>query len=245
MKIDSSQVKAILFDMHHTITKKPNFNHYEIIRKILISCGHDVSGITDEKLDIGIKKMDEWILRHQKENDVHIHWGHDITDWIEPSRVLSEEIGLGNLTDEQILEIERKWKEENKKREILVEDAFETLSELKQRGYKLGLITRRYDDPTELLQDFGIYNMFSVVEWSATLGFTKPYPYQLIIAASKLGLNPIRCVYVGNFVHLDVESAKRAGMIPVLTVWGNPDEASRADNDTIVINRLSELLDIF
>lgn len=245
MKMDNSQVRALLFDMHHTITKKPGFDQYFTSIEILKSCGYDVSNVTKEKFDTAVERLDEWLLKYQIENDADIHWGENITDWIEPTRIMFEEIGIGHLTDEQIIEIEGMWKKENKRREILVEDAAETLAELRRRGYLLGLITKRYDNPTDALRNFGILDLFSVVEWSGTIGYAKPSPYQLIIAASKLGVNPIKCAYIGNFINTDVEAARRAGMVPILAVWGNPEEAAKADSDVIVINRLIELLEIF
>ena len=66
----------------------------------------------------------------------------------------------------------------------------------------------------------------------------------LIMNAHELGVNPLRCAFVGNKVNLDVDAAKRAGMKPVLLAKSNETETI-GDIDYLIVNKLEELLDYF
>ncbi len=47
----------------------------------------------------------------------------------------------------------------------------------------------------------------------------KPDPTQTLELAEKMGVSPEKCIYMGDSV-VDYETAKNAGMLPVLCTWG-------------------------
>jgi FMN phosphatase YigB (HAD superfamily) len=53
-------------------------------------------------------------------------------------------------------------------------------------------------------------------------------------------VNPLKCAFVGDSVHIDVEAARRAGMVPILL---SQDEYE--DEKLHVIKDMIELLELF
>ncbi|MHA2213992.1 MAG: HAD family hydrolase [Candidatus Thorarchaeota archaeon] len=120
-----------------------------------------------------------------------------------------------------------------------------TLKELQSRGYRLGIASNRYDDPTRYLTKDGLAPLFDDIEYTSVPGYRKPSPYMLIQVAARMGINPRKCAYVGNSVKFDVEAATRAEMIPILITWCNPKEVDNVVSDTIIIEDIKDLLDLF
>jgi phosphoglycolate phosphatase len=52
-----------------------------------------------------------------------------------------------------------------------------------------------------------------------TLPLAKPHPDPLLEAARRLGVDPARCVYVGDDLR-DVQAGRSAGMATVVAAWG-------------------------
>jgi HAD superfamily hydrolase (TIGR01549 family) len=244
-KVDP-RIRTILFDLHHTLTEvreSPNV----LLKRIAAECDVDLSGFSEEELQIGFTRIMGWFADFQIENDVGPRWGGQVEDWIEADRRMFEALGITDLSYETIFEIEKRWKYEtcHTNFETILDDAFDVVEELHSRGYKLGICTRRHDNPTELIEKSGLSQYISTIQWSGVPGYTKPNPYILISAAIELGVNPRCCAYVGNIVELDVYAAIRADMLPILTTWANPEEANEAPDHTIVVDTISDLLELF
>ncbi len=237
---------VILFDLHHTLTRtreSPN----SMLRRVAEESGIDLSTRSDSDLTLAYAKSNEWLLRYQLENNVGPDWGAEAEQWIEADRVMFEHLGVGGLGEETILEIERRWKREVRSGawESLHSEAEQVLSQLRSRGYTLGLCTRRYDDPAQLLEIFGIRHLFSVVTYSGVPGYAKPSPYTLFRAAEELQTNPRLCAYVGNDARVDTEAARRAGMHSVLLLWADPNGDRAVPSDVTVLGSLGDLLRFF
>ena len=239
------EVKAILFDLHHTISKhsvSPN----QILRKSAECVGIDMSGFSNTRLNEVFEKVDEWLREFQIRNSVGIHWGAQAEDWLEADKIFLEGLGYSDIEDEVVLEFERRWKAgmNNHHTEILHDEAKSTLEELHRRGYQIGICTRRTDDPEDLLERWGIRHLIATVHWSGVVGYAKPSPYTLLAAARDLGINPRLCMFVGNWVNADILAAMRAEMIPVLLTWANPEEGEKAPPEAITLGAPAEILRI-
>jgi phosphoglycolate phosphatase-like HAD superfamily hydrolase len=240
-----SQVRGIFFDLHHTLTKT-RIGFPELTRESAQAAGIDLSHVTHEKLNDAITELNVWIKNYQIEESVDIHWGTEPEQWVAANREFLKILGIENMIDQTLIAFESAWKEITKSNwESLVDDAEEVLEELHRRGYILGLCTRRHDDPQKLLERWNIHHLFSSVQWTAVPGYAKPSPYTLIQAAYETRINPKLCAYVGNTIDADVAAALNAEMLPILTKWANPHEALLASNQTIVIDALSGLLEMF
>jgi phosphoglycolate phosphatase len=70
----------------------------------------------------------------------------------------------------------------------------------------------------------------------------KPHPGQALAAASKMGVLPAHCIFLGDS-GVDMETAHRAGMVPVGAGWGfRPSEELVEARAIRVIQRPLELL---
>ncbi|MFW9960964.1 MAG: HAD family hydrolase [Candidatus Thorarchaeota archaeon] len=240
-----SKIRGIFFDLHHTLTKT-RVDFSGLTREAAQGTGIDISQVTDEKFKDSFARINLYIKNYQIEKDVSIHWGTEPEHWVDINREFLRYLGFENLADQTLIEFERAWKDITKTNwESLAYDAKNVLEDLNQRGYVLGLCTRRHDDPYPLLERWGILGLFSNIQWTAVPGYAKPSPYTLLQAAFETGINPRLCAYVGNSVDSDIGAAINAEMLPILTTWANSQEAILAPENTIVIDTLSELLEMF
>lgn len=125
----------------------------------------------------------------------------------------------------------------------LFPDTVHVLTELKHRGYRLGIITNGESTQQNLkLDKAGIRTLVDVVEVAGTEGVGKPDPEVFRRAAERLCVAPEHCVYVGDYPPNDLVGATRAGMIPLyIDVFGRNDEVG----DIPHVTSLTELLDLF
>ena len=238
--------RAILFDLHHTITetREPLLS---LLQKVIVSSGINLDNISHAEFESAFLNSNALLAKYQLERDVSIHWGSDPSQWIDCNRLVFESLGINDLSDEVILKFETLWKYETRDSdwEYVPEKHIQTLKELHKRGYVLGVCTRRHDNPSDFLHRVGILHLFSTIQWTGVPGYAKPNPYTLLLAAEEIGINPHLCAFVGNYVSSDIEAAIRCEMTPVLLTWANPGEADKAPSDTMVKNSVFDILDIF
>jgi putative hydrolase of the HAD superfamily len=128
------------------------------------------------------------------------------------------------------------WKLEN--------ESLPALTELKRRGYRLGLISNAADaeDAHWLLEHNDLAHWFEQVLISSEVGFRKPHPRIFRLALEHFRVPPELVVMVGDTLGADVLGAQQAGLA---SVWVTR-RANRADNlaheDTIRPDRSIESL---
>jgi putative hydrolase of the HAD superfamily len=95
-------------------------------------------------------------------------------------------------------------------------DAAETLTQLKARGYKTGLVSNCGWDVPVLWEATSVTPLIDARVYSCAPHLTKPNPriYQLV--CEQLGMRPEDCLYVGDGSDLELTGAARTGMHPVL-----------------------------
>ena len=241
----TQKIRAIFLDLHHTITKTRT-DILTMTRKTSKNAGVDLAQFSDDEVRAAFNSSNDHIKQHVSENDVDIHWGNNPNDWLEINREFFRHLGFNDVSDEQIMQFELGWRETGEDSfELIQTGVKETLEELHARGYILGICTRRQTDPQSLLKEWDIHHLLSSIQYSGTPGYAKPSPFTLLKAAEEIGVNPRLCAYVGNLVDADVEASLRAEMLPILTIWANPEEKAKASDDTIIINEIHELLEIF
>jgi len=97
--------------------------------------------------------------------------------------------------------------------------AKEFLSYVKDKGFKVGLVTSSFKDFTEsLLENLGLKGFFDVVITADDVKRSKPDPEPYLLALNKLNLLPDECIAIEDSIY-GVISAKTAGInvIAVLT----------------------------
>jgi putative hydrolase of the HAD superfamily len=127
------------------------------------------------------------------------------------------------------------------------EDALPTLDALKQRGYRLGLISNAADDADvqTLVDKAGIRDYFDQILTSAALGIRKPDPRVFKPLLDSWGFVPERVAMVGDTLGADILGARNAGLFSIWIKRRADTPANRAHTDTIhpdaMIGRLSDL----
>ncbi len=137
--------------------------------------------------------------------------------WLHFNRYLLTAIGLEGDLDRLAAEVTARF--------AAVELTYEcpqvgcdTLTALRERGYRLGLITNRSDVDRfyELLDGAGIGPLFDLVLASGEVGVHKPDPAIFAVALDRLETTAQESVYVGDNYWADVVGARNAGVTPIL-----------------------------
>ena len=134
---------------------------------------------------------------------------------------------------------------------IMHAEAAPLLKTLKERGYRMGLISNTVS-PTmvpEELKEAGIIDDLEVVILSSVERLRKPDPAIFLLACERAGVAPEKCAYIGDAPNRDVEGPRRAGFASVVIISGknyNPesDKGALREPDFVVEN-LAGLYDIF
>jgi len=96
----------------------------------------------------------------------------------------------------------------------------ETLEALRAQGIPLAIVTsKRNALAARGLACFDLLGFFDLLIGSDDTDKHKPLPDPLLLAATRLGAEPERCVYVGDSPY-DMQAACAAGMTAVAALWG-------------------------
>jgi putative hydrolase of the HAD superfamily len=130
-------------------------------------------------------------------------------------------------------------------------DAKETILELDRRGYLLGIIANTITE-TEIpdyLETDGLTGYFKTVVLSSKVGIRKPNPEIYWEAARRIGVEPAKCVYLGDNPVRDEEGTRLAGY-GLFILFYEPATLAKEPSTVEIkpdytIRAMKELLDIF
>ena len=235
-------IEAILFDMNGTLrVREPHEpTQNEANQRILEILGkNDVSDFDWEELSHRRRKYNQWAQVHL----IQLSEGEIWTRWILPE--YPPEL-IGSFAAELTLA----WSK-RKGHTVPKPGAERILVELKQRGYRLGVISNTMsslDIPRDL-DSFGWKDHFEVMILSSVFKVRKPAPEPFLEAARVLRLDPGCCAYLGNRISKDIVGCKRAGfglgIILEQAEGPRSDEQDQVISPEMIIHSLNELLEIF
>jgi len=122
----------------------------------------------------------------------------------------------------------------------------ELMSALRDRGYRIGIVTTKFRRRIErILEKGGVTQLVDVIVGFEDVAEPKPDPEPIEVALRRLGCEKESATYVGDSV-IDAEAAASAGVkfIAVLTGTTTADELSQ-HKALAVVNDLTGLLDFF
>ena len=90
------------------------------------------------------------------------------------------------------------------------------LTELRKRGFTLGVISNADGRMAAILQKCGIAELFDTLIDSHEVGIEKPDPRIFVLALDRLNTRPDQAIYVGDIYGIDVVGSERAGLQSVL-----------------------------
>lgn len=125
----------------------------------------------------------------------------------------------------------------------LFDDVKPALTEIEESGYRLGLISNFEGWLEQILVEQEVGGSFDVTVISGVEGVEKPDPAIYELAVQRAGVDPSRCVHVGDSMALDVVPATKVGIKAVLLDRvgrypdpGYPTIASLEELPTIITN---------
>jgi putative hydrolase of the HAD superfamily len=126
---------------------------------------------------------------------------------------------------------------------LLVPGATETLRVLRERGYRLGLLSNTWwaaEWHNADLAAHGLRDLLDEVVYTSDLPHSKPHPWVFAEVAGRLGADPPVCVMVGDRQVDDVTGALGAGM---RAIWVRNDRPwpRAAQRATAEIDSLTEI----
>ncbi len=124
--------------------------------------------------------------------------------------------GYDALRDEFLARYELRLLEKTR----LFDEVQALLDALENRGVPWGIVTNkalRFADP--MSRALGLVPRTPVLVGGDSTPHTKPHPAPLLEAASRLGLAPGQCVYVGDDMR-DMQAGRAAGMGTLAAAWG-------------------------
>ena len=131
------------------------------------------------------------------------------------------------VSDEEFEKIVEKFKQYYIKNMYTKTEAYgginEMLSELKQKGYKLAVVSNKYDDAVKTLckNYFKDYIEVAIGEGHGTE--KKPSPTGVIKALKELNSNKEEAIYIGDS-EVDIQTAKNAQIPCISVLWGFKDK---------------------
>ena len=122
-------------------------------------------------------------------------------------------------------------------------DLVPLMARLRAMGLTLGVVTNDAEAPARRhLQDAGVLaNMAFVAGYDSGFG-AKPAPGQLLAFCAATGLDPARCVMVGDSTH-DLDAGHAAGMARVGVLTGPAARATLAPRADVVLDSIAQLPD--
>jgi putative hydrolase of the HAD superfamily len=238
----SQNIEAIFLDLGNTlrILIKDEAHMAQARRKIVELVGTDESPETFcKKLDERYKVYRKWAFENLAEASESEMW----TRWLTPEFPTEKIAPLGGELTYQF--------RQSMGRRVVVDGGKEVIIELHKRGYTLGIISNLIG--TREIPDWmdadGLTPYFKSVVLSSVFGKRKPDPAIYHEAARRAGVEPARCVYVGDNLKRDVTGTRAAGFGMVI-IMISPEELAEAaitdeNRPDIIIHEFRQLLDIF
>lgn len=128
----------------------------------------------------------------------------------------------------------------------LYDDTLPTLRWLKDRGYRLGIVTNRAFSGSHFQAELaasGLRDHFDVLAVSCDVGYMKPHPALFRYALNGLDVAPDAAVHIGDSLIADVAGAHRLG---ICAIWrrGHLREEADGIRPDYIIDNLAELLQL-
>jgi putative hydrolase of the HAD superfamily len=208
--------RAVVFDLWNTIAAWPH-ERWETIRHRLA----ERLGLTPEEFDS--------------------RWYGELAQ-LRETRPFADVLARLDVTPEAADEVVSLRREVTRQGLVPVDGVVETITALRGRGLKIGLITVCSEDVPLLWEETPFHGLFDAEVFSATCGLRKPDPRIYRLALDQLGVEPEQAVFVGDGANDELAGAERVGMTAVGV--DSPGGELPEDWDGPRIRALPELLEL-
>jgi len=208
--------KAVIFDLFGTLV--PNMSLTEH-RAILVRMAHLLSAPTDDFVQLWFDTFNERCTGIFQTPDDNVEY-------------ICRTLGM-SVNETQVELAARIRFDYAVQSTIPRPDAIETLTRLKSKGLKTGLITDCSAEAPAIWKSTPFAPLIDVAIFSCLVGLKKPDPRIYRLAAEQLGSEPQNCLYVGDGSSQELSGASQIGMYAVLLRLPDEDgaDAHRIDNE--------------
>jgi len=229
------QIEVVLFDVGGTLVYS-ELGHLDLLHQALVVIGYKV---TRDKVLAANDLARRAVARRRRRHAARMNTGAASRMWLDH---LAEALDLDLRGDDLQRELTLGICEiETRSAEILDPDAHELLSVLRDRGFRLGVISNWGTDLPAYLTSFGLVEYFDTIIASEAVGSSKPHREIFLRGLTALDCRPDQAVHVGDDYWADVVGAREIGIHPVLIDRDREDV--HADCATITsLGELAELL---
>ena len=182
-------LRAVIFDLWNTIAEWPHERWADVRPRVA-----ERFGLTPEEFDS--------------------RWYGELAR-VRETRPFADVLALFDVTPEAAEEVVSMRREVTRQGLVPVPGAVETLTALRERGLKTGLITVCSEDVALLWPETDFHGLFDVEVFSATCGLRKPDPRIYRLALDELGVEAEKAMFVGDGANDELVGAKRVGMTAV------------------------------
>lgn len=245
-------IKAVTFDLWHTLFTDPSANYSESLNDYRIMHIHDVLRNSGHRISYEDVKMA--YVKSGKELKELWKSGIDIsiTDQL---KILTAHLSnyLKNIDEKLLAALEKPYVEAALNfKPLLIEGAKKTIESLKT-DCSIGLISNTGRTPGKILkmilENYGLVKHFDVLTFSGEVGIRKPHRKIFEDTLANIGIKPQEAVHVGDSFDADIIGAKNAGMKAILYEDFNDCDALNSCSDPhikpdAVINELTDVLNV-
>ena len=212
LKSTKISLKAVFFDLDGTVIV-PEPSPIDAFLLLAHSIGIQIDSFTERKVRL-------W---------THRYWGNDNranTDranlskddfWLNYSKLLLQKVNAKKDLEINALKVRNWFYNQYKPNVNLAPEILDLLTFLKNKNYRLGIITNRAESIQGVLSEFGLESFFDSVVVAGEIGYWKPNPIIFSFTLKKYkGLKASECIYVGDNCYADCYGAIKVGMLPIL-----------------------------
>ena len=245
-------IKAVTFDLWHTLLTESSENYSEKlndyrmtrVHDVLKNSGHNIS-YEDVKMayeESGMELKELW----KSEMDVSIP---------DQLKILTSHLSRysKNIDEKFLKSLEKPYVEAVLRFEpSLIEGAKETIESLKTNCL-IGLISNTGRTPgkilRKILEKYGLAKHFDVLTFSGEVGIRKPHRKIFEDTLANIGIKPQESVHIGDDFNADIIGAKNAGMKAILYNKYNDCDALNSYGDShikpdAVIDELTDVINL-
>lgn len=190
-------------------------------------------------VELGLEPFSQEVIRGWVGNGVNVLMQRALSGNTEISKNLEN-----NLIEQALNIFYQTYQTHNCIETRLYENVLETLTNLKNRGYRLAIITNkpeRFISP--IINGLALNNLFELIIGGDTLEKCKPDPLPLNYACQQLAVNVEQCVMIGDSKN-DILAAKAAKMQSIALTYGyNYGEDISIYQPELIIDNFVDLLD--
>lgn len=204
-------IKAVFFDLYHTLVQYEPPQE-ELEAKALQELGVSV---TPEALRRPIVAADEFIYNEIAVRPLSYRSTEErIALYMQYQETALREAGI-KYDQKLVMDLLGRM-QQTKMNLVLFDDVAPAMTDLKNKGVILGLISNVEQDMTDTITRLGLPSWLDIVVTSQNAGANKPRPEIFQKALEQAGVQSSEAIYIGDQYKVDVVGANGAGMKGIL-----------------------------